>query len=285
LSGLGARRGRELPLRRALVLGLLHGPTELLPISSSAHTTLVPWLLGWPYGELDPRLRKSFEVALHAGTATALLALPPWRPAGYGRRERPRLLVLACAAGPPALVGYALGEQIERRTGTPGTIAAGLLAGAVAMALAETGGGNRPIEQARPEDGLAVGGAQALALIPGLSRSGLARAAARARGFGREPADRLCWQAGLPVIGGAALLQGIRLARHGVASEHRRALAVGAGAALLSTSLSGRILNGSARTRLLPATIAYRCALGVLVIRRVRDNTGGTHKDTGPGKP
>jgi undecaprenyl-diphosphatase len=64
----------RLSLRHALALGLAHGPTELLPISSSAHTILIPFLAGWPYGELDPELRKSFEVALHAGTAAALLA-------------------------------------------------------------------------------------------------------------------------------------------------------------------------------------------------------------------
>jgi undecaprenyl-diphosphatase len=63
----------RLSLRHALALGLAHGPTELLPISSSAHTILIPLLAGWPYAELDPELRKSFEVALHAGTAAALL--------------------------------------------------------------------------------------------------------------------------------------------------------------------------------------------------------------------
>ena len=67
------RPSGTLELRHAVALGALHGPTELLPISSSAHTTLVPWLLGWPYAELDPELRKAFEVALHAGTAAALL--------------------------------------------------------------------------------------------------------------------------------------------------------------------------------------------------------------------
>ena len=63
----------RLSLPHALALGLAHGPTELLPISSSAHTILIPFLAGWPYAELDPELRKSFEVALHAGTAAALL--------------------------------------------------------------------------------------------------------------------------------------------------------------------------------------------------------------------
>ena len=67
------RSGRTLPLGQALALGALHGPAELLPISSSGHVALVPWLLDWDYGELDDELRKSFEVALHAGTAAALL--------------------------------------------------------------------------------------------------------------------------------------------------------------------------------------------------------------------
>ena len=63
----------ELPLGQALALGVLHGPAELLPVSSSGHVELVPWLLGWSYAELDGELRKAFEVALHAGTAAALL--------------------------------------------------------------------------------------------------------------------------------------------------------------------------------------------------------------------
>ncbi|MGA7703869.1 MAG: undecaprenyl-diphosphate phosphatase, partial [Solirubrobacteraceae bacterium] len=67
----------KLTVSQAFGLGLLHGPSELLPISSSAHTALVPWLAHWRYGELDPNLRKSFEVALHAGTAVALLTRPP----------------------------------------------------------------------------------------------------------------------------------------------------------------------------------------------------------------
>ena len=70
---MGDAAGEPLPIVQAVALGLLHGPAELLPISSSGHVTLVPWLLGWSYPRLDPELRKSFEVALHAGTAAALL--------------------------------------------------------------------------------------------------------------------------------------------------------------------------------------------------------------------
>jgi undecaprenyl-diphosphatase len=282
---------RELPLSHAVALGLLHGPTELLPVSSSAHTTLVPWLAGWPYTRLDPKLRKSFEVALHAGTAAALLT----RPRGIGLGGRPSFLLPAVA--PAALTGYALGEQIERRLGTPTTIAAGLAAGSVAMAVAELrargvslsprtrarvtplsttttpGGSTRDATTADRRDGLALGVAQTVALIPGVSRSGATIAAARAVGFSREDADRLSWRVGLPVIAGATLLQGTRLAREGVPRELRLPLAVGAASAFASTLLSAKLLGPRRRAVLLPASAAYRGVLAGLVIRRMRDNT------------
>ncbi len=308
------RTAPGLSLRHAVALGLLHGPTELLPVSSSAHTTLVPWLLGWPYTELDPRPRKSFEVALHAGTAAALLARPPWGSDSYGAgasdatatesasQSRTRagagLDFLAAALIPPVLTGYALGAQIERRLGTPGTIAAGLLAGSVAMVAGEmyaSGGMTRargrvtrlrstttqPTDEsdaraaadAGPCDGLALGLAQSLALIPGVSRSGATLAAARARGFSREDSDRLSWRVGLPVIAGAALLKGTRLARAGVPREPRLPLAAGAAGAFVSTLLSARVLDPERRASLLPASVAYRGALATLVVRRMRDNT------------
>jgi undecaprenyl-diphosphatase len=88
---------------QALALGALHGPAELLPISSSAHTSVVPWLLGWDYGSLQPELRKSFEVTLHAGTVVALLI--SLRSELSDRRDRPRPLVVGLACVPPAIAG------------------------------------------------------------------------------------------------------------------------------------------------------------------------------------
>jgi undecaprenyl-diphosphatase len=286
-----AGTGRALPLRHALALGLLHGPTELLPVSSSGHTTLVPWLAGWRYEQLDGRLRKSFEVALHAGTAAALLLRAPASgPSGGAPFLLPAVI-------PPAINGYALGEQIERRLGTPATIALGLLAGSIALAIAELharGGsartdtasvhlngnttppstGRRAAVDATPRDGVALGAAQALALMPGVSRNGATLAAARSRGFASADADRLSWAAGLPVIAGAAALQGVRLARAGVPDEMRLALATGTGAAFLSTLLSTILLNRQRRSALLPACCLYRAALALVVLRRVRDNNG-----------
>jgi undecaprenyl-diphosphatase len=251
-----------------MVLGLLHGPTELLPVSSSGHTTLIPWLARWPYARLDPETRKSFEIALHAGTAAALLLRPP-----VSRLSAPPSF-LAAAVLPPAIAGYALGAQIERRLGTPATIAAGLLTGSLATIAAEVHPGeSRSSAEAGVRDGLVLGLAQALALAPGVSRSGASLTAARARGFSRADADRLSWTAGLPVIVGAALLQGTRLARGGAPQGLRLPLAVGAGGAFLSTLASTRMLGPARRTALLPACATYRGALAALVIRRIRDNT------------
>src|ERR1700733_933063 len=97
------------PLGEALALGALHGPAELLPISSSGHVSLVPWLLGWRYGELDDELRKAFEVALHAGTAAALLITLREEVEDVLRQPSAGLLALiALSFAPPAVVGYAL---------------------------------------------------------------------------------------------------------------------------------------------------------------------------------
>lgn len=288
---MSAHANRQLSLRQAVALGMLHGPTELLPVSSSAHTTLVPWLAGWPYPRLDPKLRKSFEVALHAGTAAALLT----RPRGIGLGGRPSFVLPAVA--PAALAGYALGDQIERGFGTPATIAAGLLGGSVAIIAVERrarrvrlssrartrvtpfcltttpSSNEREAATADARDGLALGLAQGVALIPGVSRSGATIAVARARGFSRIDADRLSWQVGLPVIAGAALLKGTRLAREGVPREMRAPLVAGAASAFASTLLSARLLGPRQRALLLPASTMYRGVLAGLVVRRMRDNT------------
>jgi undecaprenyl-diphosphatase len=290
-------------MRHALALGLLHGPTELLPVSSAGHTTLVPWLAGWPYAQLDGESRKSFEVALHAGAAAALLLRPPVGGTWMRRRVssqcaaaeaggeacvgtdmdtgNPGIAALAAAVAPPSAVGYALHARIER-LGTPSTIAAGLLAGSLAMVAAEVsarrGGAVRAACDARALDGLAVGVAQAVALVPGMSRSGAAFAAARARGFAAREADRLSWQAGLPTIGGAALLQCSKLARRGAPREMGLPLAVGTASAFASTLLARELIGPERRARaVLPASL-YRGALAALAIVRAR-------RDAGPSPP
>jgi undecaprenyl-diphosphatase len=258
-------------LRHALALGLLHGPAELLPISSSAHVTLVPWLAGWRYAELDPELRKSFEIALHAGTAAALLLGLRAEVADAARGlDRRRATLLAGSFVPPAIVGYALERPIERRLGTPATIAAGLLAGSAAMALADACGPvGRSREQAGLADALLLGLAQAAALVPGASRNGMTLAAARARGFDREDANALSRHVALPVIVGATALKGTRLARRGLPAGMAARFAAGILASFASTLGSTWLIRQVERDRSLAPYAAYRAALAALVIRRV----------------
>jgi len=266
-----------LPLRHAVALGLVQGPTELLPVSSSAHTTLIPLLAGWPYAELDPELRKAFEVALHAGAGLALaIDMRPELITAARRLDRRQVAVIVLSLAPPAVAGLALRRFIEQRLGGPRAIAAGLAGGALAMGLADTrhGPGTRRREDATPQDGLALGIAQALALIPGVSRNGAALTAARTRGFTRADAQVLSWHAALPVILAASALEGLRLAGRRASRGPGPALAAGGTAAFLSTLASARRLRRPRREgrSLLPYSL-YRCLLAALVALRLRDRS------------
>jgi undecaprenyl-diphosphatase len=249
-------------LRDALVLGAVQGPTELLPVSSSAHIALVPRLLGWPRAELDAELQDSLEVALHAGAALALLL------AGRGELVRAarelngmQLTAGALALAPPALVGYLLERAPARRPGAPRTIAAGLALGGAALALADRRPQSRALAQVGLRDGLALGLAQAVALLPGVSRNGATLTVARARGFARADAQALSWRVGLPVIAGAAALKGWRLAQRGVPTGSGRTLAAGAGAAFLSTLAGAPLIGERRRGRRLAPFALYRVGL------------------------
>jgi undecaprenyl-diphosphatase len=260
----------ELPVWQAVALGALHGPAELLPVSSSGHIAVVPWLAGWDYPRLDDELRKSFEVALHAGTAAALLITlrGEVEEAVRGLNLR-RLVLIALSFAPPALVGYGLERTIEGRFGTPGTIAAALAAGAVAMALADRSPQERGHAQAGAVDALWLGVAQAMALVPGVSRNGATLAAARLRRFTRVDANRLSRHAALPVIAGATLLKGVRLSQRGLPAGAALPFAAGAGAAFLSTLGSTRLIRALERDSSLLPYAVYRIALAGLIARRL----------------
>jgi undecaprenyl-diphosphatase len=252
------------------VLGALHGPAELLPISSSGHVSAIPWLLGWDYGRLDEELRKSFEVALHAGTAAALLiTLHDEVSDALGGLDRRRITLIALSFAPPAIAGYSLERQIEAHLGTPATIAIGLLAGSAAMALADLAPQTRHHEDADAQDALWLGLAQAAALIPGVSRNGATLAAARWRHFTRTDANRLSRHVALPVIAGATLLKGVRLRRRGLEPGTGLAFAVGAGASFASTLVSTWLISQVERDRSLLPYALYRSALAAAMLRRL----------------
>ena len=264
-------RGSALPVAQAVALGVLHGPAELLPVSSSAHVTIVPWLLGSSYTELDDELRKSFEVALHAGTAAALaLALRAEVEEAVAGLDRRRIGLLAASFLPPAVVGYTLERPIERRLGRPETIAAGLAIGALVMAVADRAPQVRTHADAGLMDGLWLGVAQACSLMPGISRNGATLAAARLRGFTRPDANRLSRHAALPVIAGATLLKGVRLYRRGLPPGTALPFAAGAGAAFVSTLGSRWLIGQVERNRSLAPYAAYRLGLAALVVSRLR---------------
>jgi undecaprenyl-diphosphatase len=249
---------------------VVQGPAELLPISSSAHIVLLPWLAGWDWEAIEPDVRKSFEVALHTGAAAALL---------IGQRraileelrgfDRHRALLLALSFLPAAVVGYTLERPIERRLGGPRATAYGLLAGAAAMVVADTRPQRRGRGEATAADGLALGIAQAAALAPGVSRNGVTLAAARWRRFSRDQANLLSRTIALPIIVGATSLKGARLARRGTTPELRRSLAVGVAASFASTLASQRLLRLVDGNRALWPHAAYRAALAAAVLRKL----------------
>lgn len=246
----------------AFAYGLLQGPTELLPISSSGHLVLAPHLLGSDYVELDPELKKTFEVALHAGTAAALVIVlhDEVFEAVRGLDSR-RIGMIASSLAPAAAAALGFEKLIEGHLSQPQVVVAGLVAGSAAMAWADRLDGRRGRAEADWRDGLALGCAQAIALIPGVSRSGSTIVAARARGFDPLSASELSMHVALPVIAGAVALKGTRLKQHGLPASMRVPLAVGVLGAFVSSLASARLLASRRRGRGLAKYVAYRLLL------------------------
>ena len=250
------------PELQAAALGLLQGAAELLPVSSSAHVAAVPWLLGWD--ALEPARQKELEVALHAG---ALLALAPAL-----IRLVPDARTLALSLAPPVFAGYFFERPIESRLSTPTALAAGLLAGAAALAGADRvpantdrrgrgwsaprrGGQASSTLRGFPEKGLSPGAlgvvlglAQAAALFPGVSRTGATLAAARALGYSRAEASRLSFGVAGPVLAGATALKAWR----GRPWTQWRVPAAGAAAAFVATRVALRLFGLERREPLWP---------------------------------
>jgi len=251
------------------VLGAIQGATELLPVSSSGHLSLLPRLLGWEFTALPGDARKSFEVALHAGSApvVAAAAVRLQRRAG----ERPDAAFLALTLLPPAAVGFMLERPIEERLGGVRSASIAQIAAGAALLAADRRPGDR--NRATAGDHLAVGLAQAVALVPGISRSGAALTAARMRGLSRPAALRLSLSAAVPVTLAAIALKGARAVTAARGSRPpdpsgeacgrplRPALA-GAGAAFASALAAWPLVDRLERTRSYAPLAAYRIAIG-----------------------
>jgi undecaprenyl-diphosphatase len=224
-------------------------------------------MLGWRYRDLDPELRKSFEVALHAGGALALLIGLRHEVAAYLRSfGMDNFVNLGLSFTPAALAALAFEAPIERRLSRPRPVAAALIAGAAAMAMADGFPEERERDEATAADALVIGLAQACALMPGVSRNGATLSAARLLRFRRPDANVISRQVALPVIMGAAVLKGVRLTRRGIPPGFAGGMVAGATAAFVSTLASMRLIAMLERGRSLLPYAAYRTAVGALAL-------------------
>jgi undecaprenyl-diphosphatase len=271
---------------QALVLGLVQGLTEFLPVSSSGHLQAVPTLLGWPSGSL------AFDVMVHAGTLVAvtiafradLVALARGSLAMTGthpdevRTARRLVLLLALATVPAALVGVTLEGTIARAFDEPRVVAGGLYLTAVLLVVSERvrrrrGGAagadeGAPVREVGPRSALAIGAAQALAIVPGVSRSGATIAAGLLMGLSRRAAARFSFLLSIPIILGTTvrMLPELTTPVEGALAFDGSRIALGVGVATLSGWAAIRILLRLVERRDLTPFAVYVTALATLLL-------------------
>ena len=266
-------------LVQALIMGIVQGFTEFLPISSSGHLIIVPFLFGWTDPFIDSL---SFSVMLHIGTLAALLVYfrADWIrlvPAGFAaardrsfRADPDRRLawILVAATIPAAIAGFLLSDVIETAFRDVGLVAATLVVGAVVLWLADRWGGRtKGVEDVTFPIAIAIGAAQALALIPGISRSGISISASRFAGLDREAAARFSFLMATPITAGAAIFEVRKLVtgEAGVTAS-LGPLAVGMMAAFVSGMIAIGFLLRYLKTRSLTIFVVYRLIVAAVVI-------------------
>jgi undecaprenyl-diphosphatase len=249
---------------KALVLGAVQGLGEFLPISSSAHLALVPKFLGWQYQGLD------YDVMLHLGTLFALLLWfrKDWTElfgAGFSEPlsdKGIRLWLIAAGTVPAGLAGLLLEKKAEMAFRAPAFIALMLMAFAVLLWFADSRSTGEDKAEWNLRNIMIIGAAQALALMPGVSRSGITLTAALLLGFARPQAARISFLLSAPIIGGAAVMQ----LRHLHGADITAQFAAGFIASFLSGLLALKLFMGFVKTHNLKGFVYYRLALGVLIL-------------------
>jgi undecaprenyl-diphosphatase len=235
---------------QALVLGIVQGATEFVPISSSGHLVLVPWLLDWP----EPGL--AFDTIVHWGTLLAVLAVfwrdlvalaRAWARSLVERKLNPTEAKLAwliiVGTVPATLMGFFGEDFFESLFGSPGRVAVLLLITGAILALSERlGKRQRSMDDLSWLDSILIGLAQGLAIAPGISRSGATIAMGLLRGVEREAAARFSFLLATPIIFGAGLLKLIELFRAGADGAQLPSLIVGFVAAAISGYVCIRFL-------------------------------------------
>jgi undecaprenyl-diphosphatase len=253
-------------LAHAIVLGILQGLAEFLPVSSSAHLALAPWLLHWD----DPGL--AFDVALHVGTLIAVLwyfraqwiSLIRAAVGGGTLEERHRVVFLIIATIPGAIAGLALEKYADTTFRDPRLIAVVLMAmGVVLWWVDKAAAQDRALPTMRGRDAILIGLAQMFAIIPGVSRSGSTITAGRALRFTREDAAVFSFLMSMPIIAAAALLKLPHVLRtEGVSAP----LVAGVLASAVSGWLAIAVLLRFVVRRSYGVFAAYRIVVGLIVL-------------------
>jgi len=263
----------------ALLLGVVQGLTEFLPISSSGHLIIVPWLQDYTFLLDNQDFNKTFDVALHAGTLIAAIA--------YFRREvisltrgfvevaRQRAIVTApqrlsvaiAIATIPAVIAGGLGSGfIEDHLGEPWMIAIQLIVFGALLLHADRLPQRKALEGSSIRDGLYIGLAQVLALAPGTSRSGITITAARYLGLDRDSAARFSFLLLIPIVAGATVFEGVAAIRDGLPGGVGGPMLVGTIASAISGYLAIAFLLRLVRTASYRPFVLYRYAAGVAIL-------------------
>ena len=270
----------------AIVLGIVQGLTEFLPISSSGHLVIVPWLFGWNDFETVATAR-AFDTALHLGTLVAVLIylrkdLIVYITQGsqliIKRRQQPtsagrRAWLLVLSAVPAGIVGAAFEDKITEKLGSPALISVSLIVFGVVLIWADRRATPKnhlqSVDSLTMRDALVIGTAQILALNPGTSRSGITITAARLSGYSREAAARLSFLMSVPIISGAVVFKLAKLVRDGIPDGLLMPMIVG----IVVAGISGWIAMWSmirlVQTKTFAPYVVYRCLIGAGVLLAV----------------
>jgi undecaprenyl-diphosphatase len=268
-----------MPILHAIILGLVQGLSEFLPISSSGHLVLVPWLFGWnDFG--TPAIEKAFDTALHLGTLLAVLFYLRQELVGYVRegvrviiapkradKQMGRRAWLFVASAIPAGIAGAFGEDwVTEKLGKPVMIAVSLIVFGLVLLWADRLAGERDEDSFSTRDAMLIGIAQVIALNPGTSRSGITITAARKFGFSRDASARVSFLMSVPVIGGAVLFKLAKLLKDGVPDGLMTPMIVGIVAAGISGWIAMWGMIRMLRSRNFNGFVAYRVIVGVGVL-------------------
>ena len=289
-ADVGEKAGR-LSDWQAFVLGVTQGLTELLPISSSGHLILVPWLADWHYLEVHPSFNKTFDVALHLGTLVAVVAyfwedvtryLAAWF-RSVGRRSitthDERIAWWIFFATIPAALAGALGEEpIENHLGQPWQIAIFMALFGVLLWLADRLPQERQIGDLGFWPAFAVGISQILALMPGVSRSGITITTGRFFRLERDAAARFAFLLLIPIVFGAVVYKGLKhVVLNPLPAGSFGPFVVGTMAAAAVGLVAIDLLLGYVRRHDYTLFVVYRLVVAALIVLVIASGWRGAH--------